>query len=137
VQQPVLLTVLAPLNTWDETEKQCYHCPQLLLQDSHNLTHARTVNVGTGSVKGVSITWDKVAGSCRAVPYMLLTGVAGPQGHWAPGWPGVRKASKDIQGPALALSGPWLLTWLCRITASSPEGMGLGSSFSHCAVTMG
>lgn len=88
-----------------------------------------------GSVKGMSIIWDKTAGSFTAVSHMLLQGVAASPGSWAPDWLGVRKGINDIQEPALASSSPVLLSWLCRVTALSPKGVGLGSSFSHCAVS--
>lgn len=53
---------------------------------AHSTTASLTFDKCQHSVRGVSIIWDKkVAGSCTAVPYMLLPGVAAPAGHGAGG----------------------------------------------------
>lgn len=71
--------------------------PTAILQTSQPLTCVRTVNVSMGSVKGMSIIWDKTAGSFTVVTHMLLRGVAASPGSWAPDWLGVRKGIKTFK----------------------------------------
>ena len=94
------------------------------------------MSVIMASVKGVSIHHlgqsDKVLHSCAP---RVATWCSCSSRALGCRLARVRKGSSDIQGPALAPTGPRSLSWLCRVTALSPKGMGLGSSgFSHGAV---